>query len=139
MYIDFVAYAITRILNLMDVLDLAKSHHVLAAETVRQAKWPASTLLVGFKLFFTLVLVHQISASLRHGKLLADTIADFWSPHQPIHERARNALPVYGSVAIGPLLASLRSIPTLTKEQRDQLPLILETIGPSVIPTPCAT
>jgi HEAT repeat protein len=134
-YIDFLAYAITRILNLMDVLDLAKSHHLLAAEAVRQAKWPASTLLVGFKLFFTLVLVHQISASLRQGKLLAETIADFWSPHQPIHERARNALPVYGSVAIGPLLASLRSIPSLTKEQRDQLPLILETIGPSVIPT----
>ena len=104
------------------------------AAVVRQAAWPASTLLAGFKLFFTLVLLHQIFASLRQGKLLAETITDFWSPHEPIHERARNALPSYGAVAIGPLLGSLRSVPSLTKEQRDQLPLILETIGPSIIP-----
>ena len=37
-------------------------------------------------------------------------------------------------MAIGPLLVSLRSVPSLTKEQRDQLPLILATIGPSIIP-----
>ena len=78
--------------------------------------------------------LHQIFASLRQGKLLAETITDFWSPHEPIHERARNALPSYGTLAIGPLLGSLRSVPSLTKEQRDQLPLILETIGPSIIP-----
>ena len=40
----------------------------------------------------------------------------------------------YGAFAIGPLLGSLRLVPTLTKEQRDRLPLILETIGPSIIP-----
>ena len=79
-------------------------------------------------------MLHQIFASLRQGKLLAETITDFWSPHEPIHERARNALPVYGTLAIGPLLGSLRRVPSLTKEQRDQLPLILETIGPSIIP-----
>ena len=133
-YADFLAYALTKILGLMDVLDLAKSHHILGAAFVRQAAWPASTLLAGFKMFFTLVLLHQIFASLRQGKLLAETIADFWSPHEPIHERARDALPVYGTVAIGPLLGSLRSVTSLTKEQRDQLPLILETIGPSIIP-----
>src|SRR5207248_1089975 len=88
----------------------------------------------GFKLFFTLVLLQQIFASLRQGKLLAETITDFWSPHEPIHDRARNALPQYGALAIGPLLTSLRSVPSLTKEQRDQLPLILATIGPSTIP-----
>ena len=43
-------------------------------------------------------------------------------------------LPVYGTLAIGPLLGSLRLVPSLTKEQRDRLPLILETIGPSIIP-----
>ena len=107
---------------------------VLGAAFVRQAAWPASTLLAGFKPFFTLVLLQQIFASLRQGKLLAETIADFWSPHEPIHERARNALPSYGALAIGPLLVSLRSVPSLTKEQRDQLPLILATIGPSIIP-----
>ena len=48
-------------------------------------------LLAGFKVFFTLVLLQQIFASLRQGKLLAETIADFWSPHEPIHERACSA------------------------------------------------
>ena len=133
-YADFLAYALTKILGIVDVLDLARSHHVLGAAFVRQAAWPASTLLAGFKLFFTMVLLAQIFASLRQGKLLAETITDFWSPHEPIHERARNALPSYGTLAIGPLLGSLRSVPSLTKEQRDQLPLILETIGPSIIP-----
>ena len=133
-YADFLAYALTHILGIVDVLDLARSHHVLGAAFVRQAAWPASTLLAGFKLFFTMVLLAQIFASLRQGKLLAETIIDFWSPHEPIHERARNALPTYGPLVIGPLLRSLCSVPSLTKEQRDQLPLILETIGPSIIP-----
>ena len=133
-YADFLAFSIMRVLGLMDVLDLAKSHHILGAESVRPAAWPAATLSTAFKLFFTAVLLHQIFASLRQGKMLAETIADFWSPHEPIHDRARNALPVYGIVAIRPLLRSLHSVASLTKEQRDQLPLILETIGPSIIP-----
>ena len=133
-YVDFVAYALAQTLGIVDVLDLFKSHHILGAATVRVAAWPAQALLGGFKLFFTMVLLHQIFASLRQGKLLAETITDFWSPHEPIHERARNALPSYGALAIGPLLGSLRLVPMLTKEQRDRLPLILETIGPSIIP-----
>jgi HEAT repeat protein len=133
-YADFLAYALTKILGLIDVLDLAKSHHILGASFIRPAAWPASALLAGFKVFFTFVLLHQIFASLRQGKLLAETIADFWSPHEPIHDRACSALPVYGPVAIGPLLGSLRLVKSLTKEQRDQLPLILETIGPAIIP-----
>ncbi len=134
-YADFLAYALAKVLGIIDVLDLVKSHHILGAAIVRPAAWPASTLLTGFKGFFTLVLLHQIFASLRQGKLLAETIADFWSPHESIHERARNALPAYGTLAIGPLLGSLRLVPSLTREQRDQLPMILETIGPSIIPT----
>ena len=126
--------ALTKILGLIDVLDLAKSHHILGTAFVRPAAWPASMLLAGFKVFFTLVLLHQIFASLRQGKLLAETIADFWSPHEPIHDRACSALPIYGTVAIGPLLGSLRLVTSLTKEQRNEIPLILETIGPSIIP-----
>ena len=133
-FADFLAFSIMRVLGLMDVLDLAKSHHILGAESVRPAAWPAATLSTVFKLFFTAVLLHQIFASLRQGKMLAETIADFWSPHEPIHDRARNALPVYGIVAIRPLLRSLQTVASLTMEQRDQLPLILETIGPSIIP-----
>jgi HEAT repeat protein len=133
-YADFLAFSITRVLNLVDILNLAKSHHILGSESIRPAKWPASTLSAVFKIFFTVVLLHQIFASLRQGKLLAETIADFWSPHEPIHERARNALPVFGIVAIDPLLRSLRSVSSLTKEQRDRLPFVMETMGPSIIP-----
>ena len=133
-YVDFLAYAITKLLGLLDVLDLAKSRRWVRAEFVRPAAWPASALLAGFKAFFSLVLLQQVFASLRQGKLLAETIADFWSPHGPIHERARNALAQFGGGVIGPLLVSLRSVPSLTKEQRDQLPLVLATIGPSTIP-----
>ncbi|WP_165250401.1 HEAT repeat domain-containing protein [Paludisphaera soli] len=133
-YVDFLAFSLTRVLRLVDVLDLAKSHHILGAESVRAAAWPASSLAAAFRIFFTVVLLHQVFASLRQGKMLAETIADFWSPHEPIHVRARNALPVYGIVAIGPLLRSLRSVESLTKEQREQLPIVLESMGPSIIP-----
>ena len=133
-YVDFLAYALTNLLHLVDVLNLASAHHVFRASYVRAAAWPAALLLAGFKAFFSVVLLQQLFASLRQGKLLAETINDFWSPHEPIHDRARNALSQYGAVAIGPLLVSLRSVSTLTKEQRDQLPLILATIGPSTIP-----
>jgi HEAT repeat protein len=134
-YADFLAYALTKILGLVDVLDLAKSHHILGTAFVRPGAWPASALLAAFKMFFTLVLLHQIFASLRQGKLLAETIADFWSPHEPIHDRACSALPIFGTAGIGPLLGSLRLVRSLTKEQRNEIPLILETIGPSIIPT----
>ena len=100
----------------------------------RPAAGPASALLALFKSFFTLVLLQQIFASVRQGRLLAETIADFWSPHEPIHERARAALPQYGAGALGPLLVSLRSAEALTREQREQLPQILATIGPAAIP-----
>ncbi len=133
-FVDFLAYALTNLLHLVDVLNVASSRHLLRASYVKAGAWPASTLLIGFRAFFSVVLLQQLFASLRQGKLLAETIADFWSPHEPIHERARNTLTQYGAVAIGPLLVSLRSVSTLTKEQRDQLPLILATIGPSTIP-----
>jgi HEAT repeat protein len=133
-YADFLANAFINLLGIVDVLNLAQSQHILHSAHVRQAAWPASTLLVGFRAFFTLVLLQQFFASLRQGKLLAETIADFWSPHVPIYERARNALPQYGALAIEPLLLSLRSVPSLTWEQREQMPLILTTIGPSTIP-----
>jgi HEAT repeat protein len=133
-YADFLAFAITRVLNLVDILNVAKSHHILGSESIRPARWPASMLAAAFKIFFTVVLLHQVFASLRHSKILTETIADFWSPHEPIHDRARNALPVFGIMAIDPLLRSLRSVSSLTKEQRDRLPYVMETMGPSIIP-----
>ncbi len=133
-YVDFLAYALIHLLRIVDVLNLAGSRHLLEVTYVRQAAWPASALLTSFQTFFTVVLLQQLFASLRQGKLLVETITDFWSPHEPIHERARNALPQYGARAIEPLLMSLRSVTALTKEQRDQLPPILAAIGPAAIP-----
>jgi HEAT repeat protein len=133
-YPDFLAYTLLHLLRIVDVLNLARSHQLMQITYVRVAAWPASVLLTSFQTFFTLVLLQQISVSIRQGSLLVETITDFWSPHESIHERARNALPRYGASAIGPLLLSLRTVPCLTKEQRDQLPPILAAIGPGAIP-----
>jgi HEAT repeat protein len=134
-FVDFLAYALINLLSLVDVLDLADSRQLLHATFVRKGTWPSAVMLAAFRSFFTLILLQQVFASVRQGRLLSETIADFWSPHEPIHDRARNALPQFGAAAIGPVLLSLREMMALTKEQRDQLPLILAAIGPSTIPT----
>jgi len=132
---DFLTYTLLNLLRVIDVLDLADSRQMLRLSFVRPVQWPATVLIAVFRSFFTLVLLQQIFASLRQGRLLAETISDFWSPHEPIQQRAQTALPQYGAAAIGPLLMSLRSIVGLTKEQRDVLPQILAAIGPSTVPT----
>lgn len=134
-FVDFLAYALINLLSLVDVLDLADSRQVFHATFVRKGAWPTGVMLGAFRMFFTLVILQQIFASVRQGRLLSETIADFWSPHEPIHDRARNSLPQFGATAIGPILVSLRNMTALTKEQRDQLPTILAAIGPSTIPT----
>ena len=133
-YVDFLAYALIHLLRIVDLLNLAGSNHLLEVTYVHEAAWPASFLLTAFQTFFTFVLLAQIFASIRQGNLLTETITDFWSPHESIHERARYALPQYGARAIWPLLVSLRSVTSLTREQRDQLPSILAGIGPAAIP-----
>lgn len=126
--------ALVYLLSVVDLLKLTDTHHLARVTVASPAAGPASALLVLFKSFFTVVLLQQIFASVRKGKLLTETIADFWSPHDPIHERARSALPQYGAGALGPLLLSLRSAEVITREQREQLPLVLATIGPAAIP-----
>ncbi len=133
-YVDFLAYTLIHLLYIVDVLNLAGSHQLLEVSYVHNTAWQSSFLLTSFKTLFTFVLLQQILASIRQGDLLAETIVDFWSPHESIHARARNALPQYGAGVIGPLLMSLRSVSTLTREQRDLLPTILAAIGPSAIP-----
>ena len=133
-YIDFVASALVYLLSVVDLLNLADTHHLARVAVARPTAGPASALLALFKSFFTVILLQQIFASVRKGKLLTETIADFWSPHEPIHERARSALPQYGASALGPLLLSLRLAEALTREQREQIPRVLATIGPAAIP-----
>ncbi|HEY1189402.1 MAG TPA: HEAT repeat domain-containing protein [Gemmata sp.] len=133
-FVDFLTYAIINLLSLVDVLNLADSKRLLHATFVKKGAAPSALMLGAFRSFFTLILLQQVFASVRQGRLLSETIADFWSPHEPIHDRARNALPQFGAAAIGPVLVSLRELTALTKEQRDQLPLVLAAIGPSTVP-----
>ena len=67
--------------------------------------------------------------------MLTETITDLWNPNEPIHERARHALPQHGPGAVGPLLISLGNVTSLTKEQRERIPLMLAAIGPAAIPS----
>ncbi|HYH66513.1 MAG TPA: HEAT repeat domain-containing protein, partial [Urbifossiella sp.] len=134
-FVDFLAYTLVNIYRIVDLLDLSGSYNLPRFTFVRQVQWPAATLLTAFKTFFTLVLLQQIFASVRQGQALWEAVSDFWSPHVPIHERARNALPQFGVGVVGPLLASLREVPALTKEQRDQLPRVIAGIGPGAVPT----
>ncbi len=133
-YPDFLASALVHLLSVVDLLNLANTHHLAQVAVARPVAGLATALLALFKSFFTLILLQQIFASVRRGRLLVETIADFWSPHDPIHDRARAALPQHGVGALVPLLVSLRAAVTLTREQREQLPQILATIGPAAIP-----
>lgn len=134
-YVDFVANALIVLFKIVDVLDFAKSSHLLDVSYVHQARGPATALLTAFRMFFTLVLLQQVFASFRQGQLLSETITDLWNPNEPIHQRACHALPQYGPGAIGPLLISLGTMTSVTKEQRERLPTILAEIGPAAIPT----
>lgn len=134
-YVDFLANALIVLFKIVDVLDFAKSSHLLEVSYVHQAKGPAAAILTAFRMFFTLVLLQQVFASFRQGQVLSETITDLWNPNEPIHERACHALPQHGPGAVGPLLISLGTMKLLTKEQRARLPAILAEIGPAAIPT----
>ncbi len=133
-YLDFLVFTLINLLRVVDVLDLFRSSHLLSISFVRQGAWPVTVLLTAFKSMFTLVLVQQILASLRQQRLIWEMVADFWSPHAPIHQRAHGALTQFGHLAVAPLMRSLADAETLNKEQRDELPRVLADIGPLAIP-----
>lgn len=134
-YVDFLAYSLINLYQIVDLLNVAGSYNLLRFHYVRQAAWPAGTLLTVYKTFFTLVLLQQIFASVRQGRALFEAVTDFWSPHETIHARARTALPQHGVRVVRPLLDSLRTVTALTREQRDQLPQVIAGIGPGSAPT----
>ncbi len=133
-YPDFLVYAIINLYRVVDLLDLANHNRLVRLAHLQPKFWVASLLLAVFKTFFTFVLLEQIFASIRKGKLLGETITDFFSPHKPIHDRASRALPHYGVGALEPLLRSLGSGSGLTKEQREELPELVANIGPATVP-----
>jgi HEAT repeat protein len=131
---DFFAYTLLNLLRVVDLLHLASSYNYVHASDVRQVSWQSSTLLSAFKSFFTLVLLQQIFASVRQGRVLSEVIADFWSPHSHLQERARGTLPQHGPRIIWPLLAAVREAPPLTVEQREYLPKVFADVGPATVP-----
>jgi HEAT repeat protein len=133
-YLDFLAYTLINLARVVDLLNIASAYNVAHVTYVHQARWPASTLLLLFRSFFTLVLVQQIVAAIRRSNLLSQCITDFWSPHAPIHERAQAGLVYHGAAAVRPLLRSLRDIEYLTPEQRQELPRFLAELGPHTVP-----
>ena len=133
-YVDFIANALIVLLKIVDMLDFAKSSHVLDVSYVHQTAWPSTSILSAFRMFFTLVLLQQVFASIRQGQVLSETITDLWNPHESIHERARHALPQHGPGAVNPLLISLGNVSSMTKEHRERLPVMLAAIGPAAIP-----
>ena len=99
-----------QVLGLVDVLDMAKSHHILGAEFVRQAAWPASTLAGRLQ-----ALLHPgvAPSDLRLAAAREAAGRDdrrFLEPARADPRAGTKRLPVFGAVAIGPLLASLRSV-----------------------------
>ncbi len=133
-WLDYIAGTVANLLSVVDLFKLLDSSRLAHIVFPMPESGIAKGMLTGFKLFFSLVLLQQIFASVRRGKLLAETVADFWSPHEAIHDRARFALPQYGAGVLGPILVSLRAAESLTREQRTQLPEILAGIGPAAIP-----
>jgi HEAT repeat protein len=132
-YADFLAYTLIHLFRIVDLLDIAGTYN-LQVSYVQQKRWPASTLLVLFKSFFTLVLLQQIFASVRQMRLLGQAVRDFWSPHVPIREQARAALPQHGAGVVQPLFSSLREVEVLTPEQRAELPAVIAEVGSATIP-----
>ena len=53
-------------------MDFASSHQFLSATYVHPIRWPASALLAGFKVFFSLVLLQQLFASVRRQGAFRD-------------------------------------------------------------------
>ena len=108
-YLDFLAYTLISFIRVVDLLDIANTYNHAHISYVQQVRWPASTLLALFRAFFTMVLLQQLAATVRHGNLLAQQISDYWSPHPPIRERAGTALTQFGPAVVRPLLCSLRA------------------------------
>jgi HEAT repeat protein len=131
---DFLAYSLLNLYNVVDLLHVASSYQYVHVSYVRQARWEASTILILYKSFFTLVLLQQVFASVRRGRLLSETVSDFWGPVPPLRERAEVALPQFGPSAVRPLLQALRAANMLTADQRERLSQVLNLIGPSATP-----
>lgn len=131
---DFLVYSILNLTYTVGLVDGLNAARMAEIAYVHPARWPATVLFVLFRLFFTAVLVQQIFAWLRNLRLLQDTVRDFWSPHEPIQQRAGETLATQGPRAVGLLMRSMGEVDFLTPEQRRVLPAVIAQIGPSSAP-----
>src|SRR5262249_11368285 len=129
-FTDFLAWTLLHLLRVADLLDIANAYNYAHLAYVHQSKWPASTLLLLFKAFFTMVLLQQLFTAFRHTRMLSELIQDFWNPHGPIHERARQAIGQYGPLAVPPLLLSSKSFSPMSLRQ----PLFPASPHPRILP-----
>ena len=77
-YPDFVASALVHLLSVVDLLNLANTHHLAQVAVARPVAGLATALLALFKSFFTLVLIQQVFASVRRGRPEVNSQAAWW-------------------------------------------------------------
>lgn len=133
-YADFLAYTLINLAYLVDLIDLANKTGGVGIGFVRPSAWPATALLVSFRLFFSFVLLQQLVSLVRHGRLLGESVQDLWSPYEPIQRRAAEHLKRQGPDAVAVVLAAIETVAPLTAEQRTMLPQVLAEIGPAAVP-----
>lgn len=132
---DFLVYSIINLYRVVDLLELANHHRIVRLAHVQPNYWPVGLLLNLFKTFFTFVILQQIVVAIRKGKMLHGTIADFFNPHQVIHDRACDGLAKFGVGAIKPLFHHIRRGSPLTKEHREHLVEQIAKMGPAAVTT----
>ncbi len=133
-YPDFLVYSLLNLASAFDFIDVINLANVSRVNYVHPNRWPASMLLVLFRVFFTAVLLQQILSFFGKVRLIQECVRDFWSPHEPIQRRAGENLAQLGGRAVDNLLRSVELIEYMTPEQRDLLLRIIGTVGPSTIP-----
>lgn len=133
-FTDFLTYTLLHLLRVADLLDIANSYNRAHVTFVHQDTWPASTLLMLFKSFFTMILLQQLFTSIRYAWALTEAIDDFWSPHEPIYQRACQTIAEHGAAALTPLLKSVERAELLPLELRDRLADAAAAVGPVAVP-----
>ena len=133
-YLDFLVNAIINILRIVDFLDLARKSYEVDMSYVKQVALPAKLMMTAFRMFFTLVLLQQLFDSLRQKRMVTEAVGDYWSPYEPVRERARQSLGRFGPGVIRPMLTAIGRSESLPRERRDELADVLCRMGPVAAP-----
>ncbi len=133
-YLDFLTYSVLHIFKLADVIDVTNNYNIVKMSYIHEARWPAKTLLILFKSYYTVVLLQQFSLAIRRHADLQDILNDYWNPHLVIYDRARAALSQYGLTGLPLLFQSIKGEDKTSAEQRDRLIKYASAFGPAAAP-----